>query len=643
MPAKFFNYNRLALSAMLLLGALIYSNTFGSAFHLDDLPSILNNPAITNISNLQDIWNFWPSRFITYLSIALNYHFSRLTVFSYHLFNLIIHLGSGILVWQLLLLIFSTPAIRGERIAQHAKLLALFSGLIFIAHPIQTQGVTYIIQRAASLATFFYLLALYLYAKFRLLQEQGGSQINIKLHYGASLGIAVVAMFTKESTITLPIMIISYELFFLKTERKIYWKNLVPFLITLLIIPATLLLTKYVNLIGMRRAIEEPVNISSFHYLLTQFRVAVTYLRLLFIPINQNLDYYYPLAKNLFSLPILASAMLLGGIIITAVKLFAKYRLISFSILWFFLTLLPESSVIPIRDVIFEHRLYLPMAGYSFFLVSAVYYLFKEKRFKLAIGVLLIITFCYGLLAYQRNFVWKDELTLWSDVVLKSPQKARGYNNRGAAYCQQNNLAKAVANLNVAIGINPDYAEAYCNRGIAYARQSNYTLAALDYSRAAEIKPSYAEAYNGRGAVYFQQGNFNNAITDINRAIAIRPEYAEAYYNLGVIFSQQGKYDQAILNFTRAIQINPNYADAYYNRGIAYFHQEKLTQAILDYSKTILLAPNYLTAYNNRAICYYFIKQYALAWIDVHKLQKAGEAIHPDFIAALKQASEKDK
>jgi len=327
-----------------------------------------------------------------------------------------------------------------QKITRKARFLALFAGLVFVTHPLQTQAVTYIIQRATSLAALFYLAALTLYVKSRLLQQQGKSPAVFKPFYYGSLIVAVMAMFTKENTVTLPLMVLLYEACFLKTKEGLNWKYLIPFLATLLIIPLMMFLTKSVDFIGMRRSLEEPSNLSSWQYLLTQFRVIVTYLRLLFIPLNQNLDYDYSIAKSLLDLPILASFILLSSIFTIAIRIFSKYRLIAFSIFWFFLTLLPESSIIPINDVIFEHRLYLPMAGFSFFIVSSVYYLFENKTLKSMIIVLLIIISCYGMLTYRRNLIWKDEFTLWNDVVHKSPKKARPYYGRGIAYRDQGNI-----------------------------------------------------------------------------------------------------------------------------------------------------------------------------------------------------------
>ena len=641
MIARIFNqkYKLLVLSAILLLGILIYSNTLHSSFHFDDIPSIVDNSAIRNILNLQAIWNFWPTRFITYFSVALDYHLSQLNVFSYHLFNLAVHLSSGILVWWLMLLTFSTPAMKGQKITKHAKLIAFFAGLVFITHPIQTQGVTYIIQRAASLAALFYLASLSLYVKSRLLQQRGESLSVSRFFYCGSLMAVVMAMFTKEMAITLPLMVLLYEVCFLKAKQRLNWKYLVPFFATLLVIPLTIFLTKSFDFIGMRRPLEDPTPISSWQYLLTQLRVMVTYLRLLFIPVNQNLDYYYPFAKNLLELPILASLILLVSILTIAIRIFSKYRLIAFGIFWFFLTLLPESSVIPIKDVIYEHRLYLPMAGFSFFIVSSIYYLFENKVLKSMIIVLLIITSCYAMLTYRRNSIWKDEFTLWNDVVYKSPKNAGPYLSRGNAYKEQGNIQQAISDFNKAIEIDPNYVDAYNNRGNVYCQQGNFTQAISDFNKAIEINPNFGEAYNNRGNVYYQQGNFTQAISDLSRAIGINPNFGETYNKRGNAYYQQGNFTQAISDLSRAIGINPNFKEAYNNRGNAHKEQGKFTQAIADFNKAIEINPNYAGAYNNRGVVYYLEREYDKAWADVRKAEGLGYTVNPEFFNALKKAS----
>jgi len=687
-----------------LLGIIIYSNTFFCTFQYDDKIYIIDNLAIRNIHDLLNILKYCPCRFVTFLSIAFNYHFHQLHVFGYHLFNLAVHLGSAFFIWWLTLLTLSTPVMKEDKISRHANLIALLAGLVFVSHPLQTEAVTYIWQRTTSMAALFYLLSLCLYVKSRLAPG--------KFYYLLSLMAAIAAMFTKEIAVTLPLIIVLYEYSFLKTKKNLDWKCLFPFLLTLLIIPLTLLITASLNPHHMRGAAPEvPSGIPPMHYLLTQFRVVVTYIRLSFLPINQNLDYDYPIFTNIFALPVLASLFFLITILYIAKRLFSKYRLVSFSILWFFLTLLPESSILPLQDVIIEHRLYLPLVGYSIFLVSGMYYLFgKNTLHTMAVALTMIIA-GYSILTYQRNKVWENEIVLWNDVIQKSPHKARPYNDRGFVYLSQGSFTQALSDFNRAIEINPSYVDAYNNSAAIYSKEGNFTRAMSDYKKAIELDPARADTYYNRALAYSHQGAFNQAISDYNKAIELDPNQASAYNNSGGIYSENGDFTQAISNITKAIKINPNYAEAYNNRGITYYkqgnftqalsdykkaieldptcadtyfnralaysyqgdfnqaisdydkaieldpnqalaynnrgftyyNQGNFTQAISDYDKAIELDPNFAMSYINRATAYFQLKDYDEAWTDVDKAEKLGVTVNPEFINALKKASGKVK
>ncbi len=514
------------------LGAVVYSNTFHCSFHLDDFSYIVNNFAIKNIHNLQNIWNWWPCRFITFFTFALNYHFDHLNVFSYHLFNLAVHLVSAILVWWLVNLTLSTPVMKDEGISRHAGLISLFAGLVFVSHPVQTQAVTFIWQRAASMAALFYLASLCLYVKSRLPRQSRGLT---GFYYIGSLVTAIAAMFTKENTITLPLMIVLYEFSFLKAKKAINWKHLIPFLLIFLLIPATWLLSGAEKFQARHSFV---ANISPLQYLLTEFRVIATYIRLLFLPLHQNLDYDYSLSKSIFEAPVLFSFIFLAAILFWAQRIFSKYRLVSFTVFWFFLTLLPESSFFPFADVIEEHRLYLPMAGYSVFLAGAAYYLFGKNNIKSMVIILSLIVAFNSFLTCQRNKIWRDDLTLWNDTVHRSPHKARAYGNRGMEYFKEGALAKAMADLNKAIEINPNYVKAYNNRGLVYFKQGDLDQAIADYSKAIEIDPRLAEAYSNRGLAYYDQGKFTQAIADDDKAIEINPNIAEVYYNRALVYKK---------------------------------------------------------------------------------------------------------
>ncbi|MDD5109474.1 MAG: tetratricopeptide repeat protein [Candidatus Omnitrophica bacterium] len=672
---RLFQSRLFPVAIICFLGVIIYSNTFLCSFHLDDNNSILPNLAIRDIHNLRNIWDFWPSRFITYFTLAINYHFQQLDVWGYHFFNLMVHLLSAVLVWYLILLTFSTPTLRREKISDYSKLIAFFTGLIFVASPVQIQGVTYIVQRAVSMATLFYLSSLILYIKFRLIPE-GNSVSGPKVFYYAGSLIALVfAMFTKEMTLTLPFMICFYEFSFLKKAKKrINWKRLVPFFLTLFIIPLTMFLTRSVDITQMHRTVEPSPGISPWYYLLTQFRVLVTYIRLVFMPLNQNLDYDYPIIKTLLNLPVLASILFLAIILVFAIRAFRNYRLISFGIFWFFLTLLPESSIIPIKDVIFEHRLYLPMVGFSILLVSGMYYLFKERRIKVMVIVLSLLVVFYSILTYQRNKVWKDEFTLWSDVIHKSPFKARGYNIRGYTYASKGDLDRAITDYNKGIEFDPSLAMSFYNRGNAYQNKGDFDRAISDYNKAIEIDPKYLDAYNNRGNAYQNKGDFDRAISDYNKVIEIDPNFVNAYNNRDIAYRKKsgfnqttadsgegikkgnipdsailyndqgntyrsnGDFGQAIVNYNKAIEIDSNYALAYNNRGIAYQLQGNSQQAILDYNKVIEMDPNIAITYNNRALIYFEEGKYEECWEDIRKAQALGYNVPFEFIEQVQKA-----
>src|SRR5208283_746966 len=418
---------RYQLLLIAVVGLLAYSNTFQTPFQFDDLPNIVDIPLIKNIGNFISSskgYDFNPRRFAGYLSFAVNYHFGGLSVTGYHIVNLAIHITSAILVYLLVTLTFQTPFMSKEQRAENSmpsalrpmRLAALFSALLFVAHPIQTQAVTYIVQRLASLAAMFYLLSLITYIKARLAltTEFTEDSLNIKRPQEASRNArrfslcslwlilsffsAVLAMKTKETAFTLPVIIILYEFTFFKSTLKKKLLFLTPILFTMLIIP--------ISIMGTNRPLSEIISdlsdrfrlqtdLSRWDYLMTQMRVITTYVRLIFLPVNQRLDYNYPVYHSLFQLPVLLSFIFLASIFGTGIYMlqraksieqiaktkdqkglyFTPYalcslRLIGFGILWFFMTLSVESGIIPIADVIFEHRLYLSSAG-AFIAVAA--------------------------------------------------------------------------------------------------------------------------------------------------------------------------------------------------------------------------------------------------------------------------------
>ncbi|MDD3260282.1 MAG: hypothetical protein PHN97_12630, partial [Smithellaceae bacterium] len=417
--------NLLLILVIILAGVIAYSNSFDCSFHFDD-DNVFHSSVTEGASTLSDWLRLFPNRPVGIITFYLNYQIHGLDVRGYHLVNLVIHLANALLVWWLTWLTLSTPAISKTEISRHRATVAFLTGLLFVTHPLATQSVTYIVQRFASLATLFYLLAVALFARGKL--WQGDRTISWLLFGGAFL-CALLGMRTKEMVFTLPFAILLYDFCFFKTTFR-QWRLkdesiLLSVAILLVFLFWTLRIVSFKSFDPVPPIQGYDYSISMKEYLYTQFSVILTYLRLFILPVQQNLDYHYPLSNSFFHLKTFLSFSMLMGILAAGLMLFKRYRLISFGILWFFLTLSVESSIVPIsQNVIFEHRTYLPGYGFFLALTAACFYFLKGRCFLLAVVLLLILSAVNAGLTYQRNKVWKNEYTLWSDVLKKSPNKA---------------------------------------------------------------------------------------------------------------------------------------------------------------------------------------------------------------------------
>jgi tetratricopeptide (TPR) repeat protein len=328
-------------------------------------------------------------------------------------------------------------------------------------------------------------------------------------------------------------------------------------------------------------------DVSRWDYLNTQFRVMVTYIRLLFFPVNQNLDYDYPIYRTFFTPPVFLSFVVLFGVFCWGIYLLYRsyksdqanrcwYRLIAFGIFWFFVTLSVESSIIPIKDVIYEHRLYLPSVGFSMAIMSGIVFIYvrlasrSKGVAKVFIPVMILIVISLSLTAYARNIVWSDKVTLWEDVVKKSPYKLRPHYNLGEAYHNQGRFDDAVREYQTAVNIDPNLVEPHYNLGVVYRIQGRLDDAVREYQTAVKLKPDYADAHTNLGEAYHKQGRLDDAIKEYQTAINLEPDHVKAHNNLGVAYHNQGRFDEAIKEYQTVINLEPNFASAHRNLGLLY-------------------------------------------------------------------------
>ena len=353
-------FHLLAFSVIALLILITYSNTFTASFHFDDDAAISENPGIKRVS--WDAFNslLHTNRPVVNLSLMLNYALSGMNVVGWHIFNTSVHIANSWFVYLLFLWTFTAPGLKRRFADQDASRMAFFGAVLFAVHPIQTESVTYIISRTELLASFFYLGAFLFFIR--------GTRTGSFGYYVAAFASSLFAMGSKEWAVTLPAMLLLYDYFFIAGgELKKLASRWMAHM--LLMLPWALIAYIYVTFIaGSTSAgfsISGQKGITPWTYLLTSFNVMWTYIRLLFLPINQNLDYDYPVAKTLLEFPTLLSFLGHMAVVAVAWWLYKKKGLIivPFGIAWFYITLSPTQSFVPILDVIFEHRMYLPSIG----------------------------------------------------------------------------------------------------------------------------------------------------------------------------------------------------------------------------------------------------------------------------------------
>ena len=492
-----------------LLGFALYSNTLNGGFCSDDYNIILNNTAIEDIKDIGFIWRSFNTRFLVGLSFALNYGLSGYKVFGYHLFNIFSHILASVCVYYFVRLTFQTPVFKISSYTPKASLIAFFSSLIFLAHPLQTQGVAYITQRAVSMGTIFYLTTLIFYIQSRL-----SGKITLR---AAAFFTMLLGMMTKEFMITVPLMLAVYEFYFFEPGKSFEkFKRVAPFFAGIFCIFLIFFLDRRDSILHLRGQIEG----ASFsrHYFLTEINVMRTYLRLLVLPIHQHHDYKYPVVESFFEGPLLFSAALLAGLIFFAVKMFPKRRLLSFGIAWFFVSILVEviHPCFVKKGLIYEHWLYLAMTGFSLFVSFALFsVLDKTAARRILIGI--IAVFC--VMTYSRNKVWQSEIALWEDNIQKSPQNATGYFALGAAYGRLNDFVNEMLLYEKTIGLDPNYYEAYNNLAVVYLKLGELEKVIEYCQKALYLKPDYPESLATLGAVYFLKKEYGKASAYLQKAI----------------------------------------------------------------------------------------------------------------------------
>ena len=592
----------LLLSGLVVLVFVIYSSGLNGPFILDDMSNIEYNPHI-RITRLsfdglkQAAFEGAASRRpVANISFALNYFFHGENTFGYHLVNILVHATAGIFLYFFIKTTLSTPALRSK--FENQKWIAFITVLIWLVHPVQTQSVTYIVQRMNSLAAMFYIMALFFYARGRLSQAPR----NRWLWFSGCAVAAILAFGSKQNAASLPFFIFLYEWYFLQ-DLKIGWLKRKLKIVFLVFFVCGFISLLYLGSDPIERlsSIRDFANkeFTLFERVMTQFRVVIHYISLIFLPhpSRLNLDYDFPLSTSLINpITTLFSLITILGLIGLAIYFAKKERLFSFCILWFLGNLVIESSVIPLA-IIFEHRIYLPSMMVC---LLAVVWLYPRLRPKwLGIGVLAAVVMVFSFWTYARNSVFRDQITIWGDCVAKSPNKARPHNNLGIFLKKKGRINEARVLFQKALQLKPEYASAHINLGATLVRQNRLEEALDHFAQALRIRGSFPEAHYSMGNVLALLSRIDEAQDHYQKALEAHPEYADAHLKLADILDQKGKSQEAIAHYQEALRIKPGYVQAHNNLGATLASQGKLEEAIGHFSRVLQIRPNDSEAHFN--------------------------------------------
>ena len=540
---------RLYLRSFLLLTVVLllcYSNTLHVPWHLDDSPNITNNYPL-RIDNLmpetirQTLYAkpFAPGslyRPVANFSFALNWYFGQDNPFGYHLVNLVIHILASIFLLQTILLLFQSPVLE-KYSPEDAWFIALLAATLWAINPIQTQAVTYIVQRMASLAAMFYIWAIYWYLRFRLSPSLSRARLYLLfcgLCYLFSIG-------SKENGVMLPLSLLALEFVFFPRPQDAFGQKTQR---ALLIISGAIAAGAIYYIFSHHyiNYLFKPMGsrpFSLYERLLTEPAIILFYLSLIFYPLPQrfSVDHGVTLAHSLFdNWTTVPSILLIAGLILLAVRQRKKMPLLSFAILFFFINHLVESTIIPL-ELIFEHRNYLPSMFLFLPVAAGLLYLLKHyaKRSRMihaaVIFLIPFILFTTGWSTYARNSVWQSEKLLWLDAIRKAPNNARGY-----------------AKLGELAGWNPQRSPRQLALAIGY-----YKKTLSGYSPRTSFK---AAILGNMGEVFLMYGQYNQAIDYYQKSLALNPHFNNSQYGLAKAFIMQGKFDQALKVIAKALNEN---------------------------------------------------------------------------------------
>lgn len=595
--------NRVASFLLLIsLATVPYLNALKGSFVYDDSAMVLENPNVVGRTTLGQLLFdkgvmpfsgeiYRPIRDISY---RIDFLIGKKEPFTYHFTNIILHAFATLAAYWFMTLLFKDSN------------MPLLAAALFAVHPVHTESVAWVKGRDDILFTLFYFLSLAMY----LLYEEGRKR---GLLYLFSLFLFVLSLFSKEMAITLPIVIGLYQLIF----KRFRPYRLLPFFVIAAIY------------MGLRSYVLGQVAQQGYWgggfipTVLTMTKGFAQYVRLSFLPINQCADYFsFPISTGID--PGVVYALLSLSFI--SVCLFTVHDK---AILWggtfFFATLLPVSNLIPIKIVIAERFLYLPIFGFCIVFASVLSAVLNNDRSFRVVGGIVVCFFI--LLAYQRNYVWSNEYSLWADTLKKAPGNPRAHYSIGSVLASKGMLEEAIGEYKKAVRLAPHNPDVFSGLGLAYYKKGMIDEATILFKNALKNDPDHRDARYNLALLYHEQGKIDEAIREYIVLLKLRPDDFEALNNLGLAFFQKGFFEKSLVLYQKMLDIDSKSVAPYNNIGMVYAVMGKRVEAEEWFKKGLIIEPESAETYFNLG---YFYQ-------NMGRLEEAAEAykkalgIRPDY------------
>jgi len=592
------------ISPIVLVCAGLYAfhNSLNGPFIFDDRFAIRANPTIRHL------WPIWDAlsppgqgsavggRPVVNLSLAINYALGGLNVWGYHAANLALHILAGLTLFGIVRRTLAGPRL-ASTYGTDSTWLATAMAVLWLVHPLQTESVTYVVQRTELMMGLFSLVTLYAVIR-------GSDSPHSWRWYAAALASSALGMASKEVMVVAPVIVLLYDRVFLagsfrealRQRRGLYVGLAASWLVLAALASAH---PRSGSLVSTG-----PEAVTPLVYVQTQCGIIVHYLRLSLWPHPLVVDYGdWPIARK--PADFLPWAAVLGALAGAAFIASRRRPGVGFLAAWFFLILAPTSTIVPIvTEVAAERRMYLPLAAVVVLVVLGVHAglravarrVGRQADRKVAIVALTALAVTLASVTVRRNEDYASPLVIWKDVVAKRPNNARARLNLGDTFYREGQLQEAKDQFAEAVRIAPANDVAHYGLGLVLAGQRDFDGAIAHYTEALRLRPRYADAHNSLGVVYATQGRMEEAIAEYSQAVQINPNQANAHYNLGLALGNQGRIEEAARQYVEALRVEPESADTHFQLGRTLTLEGKLEEATRHLEAAVRLAPNFQPA-----------------------------------------------